>query len=850
MPVRRLPRWLVFTAVVVVLVLASLGSLAVGTARRSLPETEGQLTLPMLTAPVEVLRDSHGVPQIYADNPQDLFAAQGYVHAQDRFYEMDVRRHITAGRLSELFGPAQVVTDSYIKTMRWRRVAEQELTLLSSSTRRYLDAYASGVNAYIRGRAAADLSLEYSLLGLQGLNYQPEPWTAADSVAWLKAMAWDLSANYDEEIERSLMNVRVGPELTADLFPAHRLDEFAPIVAEGSVVAGRFDVRADRGSLRPAPAGPAWAELGAAREALVSADKARRAIPPLVGSTELGPETGSNSWVVSGDRTASGKPLLSNDPHLATSIPSVFAQVGLHCRVVSVACPFDVSGFSFAGMPGVIIGKNATIAWGLTTSYADVQDLYLEEVRGDTVRVGDRFVPLEISTEQISVAGEDQPRTITIRSSPHGPLLSDVDAQLQQVRAGPTPPEGSTYAVALKWTALTPGRSMDAVFGLDTATTFAQFRAAARLLDAPSQNLIYADTAGNIGYQLPGAIPSRGKGDGLTPNPGWDPAYDWQGVIAFDELPYLYNPPTGFIVTANQPVIGPQYPYRLGSNFSYGWRSQEIIDRLDAAGPLTPESAEQLFYDDTVRFAADLVPSLLKIAVADGWVAEGQRTLVGWDYAADADSAAAAYFHVVFHNILKLTFRDQMPKELWPTGGDRWYAVVEALLSQPDSPWWDDVATDTVERRDDILLAAMTNARKEATSLMSRDTREWSWGRLHRVTLTDRTLGSSGIGVVERVFNRGDYAVGGGPAVVNALSYNDRAGYAVTSGPTMRMLIDFSDLDRSRWVNQSGASGHAFADTYDDQLPLWVGNQMWDFVSTRAAVDASTVARLELLPGG
>ncbi|HET9872251.1 MAG TPA: penicillin acylase family protein [Propionibacteriaceae bacterium] len=848
---RRLPRWLIFTTVVVVLALASLSSLAVGTARRSLPQVDGQLNLSMLSRPVEVRRDAHGVPQIYAENPEDLFAAQGYVHAQDRFFEMDVRRHFTSGRLSEIFGPTQVAADSYIRTMGWRRVAEEELTLLSSRTRRYLDAYASGVNGYIAERSSADLSLEYSLLGVRGLDYEPDPWTAADSLAWSKAMAWTLSANSGEEIERSLMTASLGADRTAELFPDHLLEQFAPIVTQGSIAGGRFDINAGRGSARPAPPAFTPRQLSDARKALISADKARTTIPPFVGQAQRGPASGSNAWVVAGDRTDTGKPVLANDPHLATSMPSVFTQVGLHCRAVSTACPFDVTGFSFSGSPGVVIGKNAHLGWGLSNAYTDAQDLYLEEVRRNTVRVGTKFVPLDTRTEQISVFGEDQPRTITIRSSRHGPLLSDVDSQLQAVGAAPTPPSGSSYAVSLRWTALEPGRSMDAIFGMNAATSVQAFRSALRLVDAPSQNVVYADITGNIGYQLAGSVPIRGAGDGRTPAPGWDAAYDWKSVLPFDQLPEVQNPPQGYIVAANQPIIGDQYPRPLGSNFSYGWRSQEILDRLNETRPITADAMEQIFYDDTIRFAADLVPTLLKIKVRDPWIAEGQRTLVGWDYSAAADSAAAAYFQVLFHNVLKLTFRDQMPTELWPTGGDRWYAVVAALVKQPANPWWDDTATpDVVEKRDDILLAAMTAARKEMTSLVSRDTDRWQWGRIHRVTLTNTTLGVNGFGMVERLFNRGNLPVGGGPAVVNAMGYNDEAGYAVTNGPAMRMLINFAELDRSRWVNQSGASGHPFTPTYDDQLPMWAGNRMWDFVSSKPAVDAATVARLEMQPGG
>jgi len=498
-----------------------------------------------------------------------------------------------------------------------------------------------------------------------------------------------------------------------------------------------------------------------------------------------------------------------------------------------------------------VIGKNTKIAWGLTTSNVDVQDLYLEEVRGDTVRVGETYVPLQVIEEEIRVRGEDEPRKIRIRSSRHGPLLSDVDDQLQHLGAGTPRPSQEPYAVALSWVALSPGRTMDAVLAIDQATDFTQFRAAAALLAAPSQNMIYADTSGNIGYQLPGVVPLRKRSNGQIPSPGWDARYDWNGTIPFAELPYVYNPPAGFIVAANQPIIGPQYPHPLGSAYSYGWRSQEIIDRLRDASALTMDQAEEIFYDETIRVAADLVPTLLKIKVSDPWVFEGQQTLVGWDYSSAAGSPAAAYFNVIFHNILKLTFRDELPQEQWPHGGDRWYAVVDTLLEQPRDAWWDDVTTkDKVETRDDILLAAMTNARKEITSLMARDTDEWQWGRLHTVTLRNATLGTSAMPPIERLFNRGDFQVGGGPGIVNAMGYNDTLGYTVTTAPAMRMLIDLGDLDASRWVNQSGVSGHAYHRNYDDQMDLWVTNKLWPFVSSRPAVEARITHRLELSSSG
>jgi penicillin amidase len=843
----RLPRWLILTVIVVALALGGLSSLGVATVRRPFPQVEGEIALPVLSRPVEVLRDANGVPHLYADDPQDLFAAQGFVHAQDRFFEMDLRRHITAGRLSELFGPSQVTTDAFTRTMGWRRVAEQELDLLSARARRYLDAYASGVNAYLRGRSTSDISLEYTLLGVQGLRYEPEDWTAVDSLAWLKAMAWDLSANRGQEIDQALTAAAVGKDRAAELWPDYPMHDFDPIVTAGAIQDGVFDPSARPATV--ASAGLTDAQTRAAVPALQAVAAASAGMPELVAPDGLGSEVGSNSWVIAGSRTATGKPILGNDPHLAISIPSVFTQVGLHCRVVSDACPFDVSGFSFAGMPGVIIGKNSKISWGLTTSYVDAQDLYLEELRGNTVRVGARFQDLDVHTEQIKVQGEEKPRTLIIRSSRHGPILSDVDPDLQDL-SGEQARDDKTFGIALSWTALTPSRSMDGIFDLNRATNFDQFRAAIGRIGAPSQNLVYADVEGNIGYQLAGDVPRRGKGDGRTLSPGWDTGYDWRGLQPYERLPYSLNPAKGYIVAANQPIIGAGYPDRLGSDYSYGWRSQELADRLKSAKGVTLDQAEQLFYDDTNRFAADLVPLLLKVKVDDPWVAEGQTSMVGWDYGTGADSAPAAYFNVVVNNVLELTFRDELPERLWPGSGDRWYGVLSRMIEKPDDPWWDDVTTpDVTEQRDDILLAAMTQARKEITSLIARDVDQWQWGKLHRITLRHQTLGESGIPPIEAMFNRGDFPADGGPAVVNAMAYDLSEPYRVINGPTMRMLIDLSDLDQSRWVNQSGVSGHAYDSNYDDQTGFWATNRMWEFLSGPDRIKAATTRRLVLNPG-
>lgn len=838
-----MPRWAFITMITVVLVLAGLASFSVVTVRMSFPHTDGSVQVAPLGRPVTVLRDASGIPRIYADTPEDLFAAQGYVDAQDRFFEMDVRRHITSGRLSELFGESQVDTDIYLRTLGWRRVAEEELGLVSQRTRRYLDSYAAGVNTYIDTHSANELSLEYAVLGLQGLSYIPRPWTAVDSLAWLKAMAWDTGSNMWQELEVGVLSETIGPERARSIQPFYDPEVFRPIVGHGAVRGGAFDPEATPGAHRPAVRTELGPDALAALEAVAGGG---RELSEWMGRP--GQSGGSNSWVISGEQTVSGKPILVNDPHLTTSIPGIFTQVGLHCRTVSADCPFNVTGFSFSGMPGVIIGHNADISWGLTTPYVDTQDLVIEQIRDGRVRRGEDWVPISARTEEIRVAGAE-PRSVTIRQTSHGPILSDVDPSAKRHLGADPGADRVETAVALKWAALAPSRSIEAIFALNVATNFDEFRAAAELLEAPSQNLLYADTAGNIGYQLPGAIPIRKSGDGLRPVPGWDPAYDWEGMIPFAELPYALNPPEGYLVAANQQVIA-GYPRPLGHNYSMGWRSQQIIHEINLRGePFTVETTQVIFADSKVRYADLIVPALLAITPEEEWVADGQRVLADWDHTSPPDSAGAFYFHLVMKHVVQLTFDDEIPEDLRTGASDRWYAVVAELLREPNNEWWDDKSTSSIENRDSILARALTNARRDATRIRSEKPSGWDWGHSHRLKLKHQTLGSSGIGPVEAIFNRGDYPVGGGTAVVLAWSFHDREGFGVTNGPVMRMIVDLDDLDNSRWVNLSGQSGHAYHPNYADQLPLIARNELLPWAYTRQRVEAATTQRLELLPG-
>ncbi len=852
---RLLPRTVrvsayVATGVVALLVVALVALTVL--VRQPFPETEGELTLAGLESDVTVLRDDAGIPQLYGDSVGDLMRAQGFVHAQERFFEMDVRRHITSGRLSEIFGEATVETDAFVRTLGWREVAEQEVALLEPETRAAFEAYADGVNAYLEQTDPGELAVEYRVLGLTGLDYQPEPWTTADSLAWLKAMAWDLQGNMTEEIDRVLAMSMNSPELVTELFPPYDATTRTPIVTEGAVVDGVFDQDATGGSRLPAR--PGYLSSPEALDALRAVRDRVDRVPAFLGK---GDGLGSNSWVVSGDRSSTGQPLLANDPHLGVGMPGIWMQMGLHCRTVSEDCPLDVSGFTFSGTPGVVIGHNADIAWGFTNLGPDVADLYLEKVEGDRWRHDGRMRPLTVRREVIEVAG-GEPEEITVRSTAHGPILSDVDPLVAEAgeRATPDHPGGAApvggYAVSLAWTALEPSGTADAIMDLNVANDWDEFRAAASSFAVPSQNLVYADREGHIGYQAPGRIPIRKSGnDGRVPAEGWRADDDWTGdYVPFDGLPSVLDPEEGFIVTANQQVIGGDYPYFLTDDWDQGYRSQRIREVIQGEQDLSLAEMTELQLDTRNPMAPTLVPFLLDVELPDGYWSDGQELLRDWDFRQPPGSAAAAYYNVVWSELLELTFHDDLPEEAWPDGGDRWMAAVSGLLRDPDDPFWDDRETDDeVETRDDVLVEAQLQARDEMTVRQDRNPAEWEWGHLHRLDLIHPTLGASGIAPVEWLVNRGGWEVGGGGSIVNATAWDAREGYQVSAAPSMRMVVSMADLDDSRWISLTGVSGHPFHDHYTDQTDLWVDGEYLPWPSSREAVEAAAEDELTLVPG-
>jgi len=822
------------------------------TVQRSFPQVSGELSLEGLDGAVTVQRDELGIPVITAGDSHDLFFAQGYVHAQDRFWEMDLRRHVTSGRLSELFGSSQVATDSFLRTLGWRKVAEQEVAALDAPTRSYYESYAEGVNAYLADHQGADASVEYAVLGLQNPGYEIEPWTPADSVAWLKAMAWDLRDNIVSETQRALMAPDFTAEQIDELYPGYPYDRNPVIVPkitpppEAAVAPASFSTTDASPSAQTASL--EWSRV----------DGVLEAVSELVG--DAGEGIGSNSWVVSGDLTESGMPLLANDPHLSASLPSVWHQMGLRCAKVSEECPFDVAGFGFSGMPGIIIGHNADIAWGFTNLTTDVTDLYLEKIEGDQYWRDGALVPLESRTETIRVAGGDSVK-LDIRSTVHGPVISGVSDDFATITKEPytgtagtvSPPVGpptGEYAVALQWTALEPGTTASAIFALDAAKDFADFRDAAALFDVPAQNLVYADTAGNIGYQTPGRLPIRGAGDGSLPQPGWDSSYDWKGFIPAAELPVSYNPPEGYIVTANNAITGADYPYALTRDWDYGWRAAritELITRKIALGPLTADDLRDIQADDQFWIGIRLASAFDDVKTGNTKTDAALELLRSWDVQNDADSAAAAYANALWDELARNLFVRGREVAAPLSNQGRLFLVVDKILDDPASPWWQNPGLD-VSSRAAMLERTAVGAYKRLAKLQGDRPDRWNWGELHALPLRNGTFGESGVAPIEWLFNRGPYPVSGGSSVVNATGWDLGSSFATITVPSMRMIVDLSDLDASRWNQLTGQSGHTFHENYVDQTPAWQRVELTPWAFSPKAVDAATVHTLTLVP--
>ena len=777
------------------------------------------LTGPGLKDTVHIYRDEFGIPHIYANNPEDMFFAQGYVHAQDRMWQMEFWRHISQGRVSEIVGEPGIENDKFIRTSGWNRIAaanteyyERELPEAMNA----LDAYSAGVNTWL-AENNGDISINQRVLGLVGEPWEIEPWQPVHSIGWGVVMGWDLGGNWQDELQRARLYKLLGQEATDELQPGYPYDT-RPVIAPTSEISAA--ARSASGLTASIP------EIDWAR---VSTDLIGR--PPA--ALGRGPFLGSNNWVVSGDHTESGLPLLANDPHLGIQMPSIWYEIGLH------APGWDVRGFSFAGIPGVIVGHNNRIAWGVTNVGPDVQDLYIEKINPDNPNQYEymgEWKDMTVIEEVIQVnGGEDI--VLQVRETQHGPIISDVL-------------EDQPDVLAMRWTATSgPSRILQSVLSINQAQNFDEFREALRYWEIPSQNFVYADVDGNIGYQTPSLIPIRQSGQGMIPVPGWTGEYEWDSYIPFEELPFIFNPAKGYIVTANHAVVDEQYPYFIARDWASGDRGQRITDMLDeaiAAGPVAADDFARIHSDSYSLRAESYVPLLASLTSEDADVQRALDLLREWDYQERRDSVAASLFEIFYMQLARNVLADDVGEE--NVGDAHSIIYFHQLAGDPAARWWDDTTTAATETREDILLRSLTDAVAWLTETLGGDMDDWTWGSLHQATFASTPLGESGIGPIEALVNRGPFPADGGSDLVNANNWSWDEPAAVQSHPSMRMIVDLSDFDASQTVIPTGQSGHPGNRHYDDQIELWLNGQYHPMHFSREAVEAAAVDHLVLQP--
>ncbi len=765
--------------------------------RRPLPTINGRLKLNGLRDRVEIIRDEWGVPHIYAQNDEDVFFAQGFVHAQDRLWHMEMNRRLPAGRLSEMFGEIAFGTDKLLRIIGLQRASKNDWMHASAETVLALNAYARGVNAFLETHHNK-LPLEFTLL-----RFSPEPWRPLDSLGWIKMMAWGQGLNWDAELVRAAILEKLGPERTAQLLGSDIADA-NPIILNQSAV-------------------PAF-------ERLVSELREAKNFLNLHSPVGM-----SNNWVVDGTKTVTGKPLLANDPHLPLQMPSLWYEMHLSTP------EWQAAGVTLPGVPMVIIGHNQDIAWGVTNAFVDAQDLYIEQFDPNDAaryRVNDTWEKANIVREEIRVKGEAQPRALDVTITRHGPIVNDWFSNSPCAM-------GDDTRLALKWAANDASRSVHAGLKLLRAKNWDEFNIALRDWTEPALSFVFADRAGNIGYHLAGNTPVRKKGKGATPVPGWNDEYEWLDYLTHDELPEVYNPAVHLVVTANNTVVGTEYPHHLSLDTMNGYRANRIIQLLTAHEKLSADDYAKI-QTDVYCIPAAAFTQLLRacdefIAQHDALRARSTAALQAldllnaWDCHLTADSVAGALYETTLHFAMEHLYKPWLGALtntfigvgfhplLHPVNGgyiDRAYLIALRILQNQETEWMRDAQGNPLTRVD-ILAHALNDALQYLETHHGANMQKWQWGALHRASFK-HPLGA--VKPLDKVFNRGPFPYGGDTATVwqgafiPQLPIPDDAVFTAS----WRQILDLSDWDNSRGVHPTGQSGHPASKHYADQMPLWL----------------------------
>lgn len=798
--------------VAIVFAVAS-GAAAVWYRSASQPQMDGRLQLQGLKAAVEIVRDAEAIPHIYARSAEDAYFALGFVHAQDRLWQLDMNRRIAAGRLAEVLGPKALGTDRFMRTLGVYRNAQAIVRHLAPEARAALDAYARGINAYLAHRSGP-LPIEFLLTGAP----QPEPWQAADSLAWQTMMAWDLSGNWTQE----LLRMRLSQRLTLS-----QINQFlAPYPGDAPLKT------MDYTGLYRALAGTAQ-----------QLNKVAQAAPPSLVQGK-----GSNNWVVSGSLSESGKPLLANDPHLNLSMPSVWYLAHLS------AAGLNVIGGTLPGIPSVVLGHNDRIAWGFTNTGPDVQDLYIERIDpGDPARyqTPDGWAAFSVRKEIIKVKGEPDVE-IEVRTTRHGPVISGA-----LPLADKAPLDAKRYVIAFAWTALrADDLTFQAAYKLNRAGNWQEFLDAAQDFASPQQNIVYADIDGNIGFIAPARIPVRKPGNdlmGLAPAPGWDSRYDWDGFVPFDALPRRFNPASQQVVTANEKIVGPDYRYFLTSEWDAPYRANRI-NKLLAAREKHSVDSFALIQKDVVSLAAqELLPVLRQTVPRSQRARLALAALSSWNGAMEADRIEPLLYSAWMRAASRRMFADELGDELmrdyW-TQRNAHLPMVRALKNvEGQSVWCRDVTAEAAPQTcAELLSASLEEALADLERRYGADMSAWKWGDAHAAHAEHRPFGK--VPGLSELFDM-RIPTPGDSHTVNAGRYNLRdeaEPFASRHAASLRAIYDLADLENSRFIDSSGQSGNFLSPFYRNYAERWAETKYLPMKTSRETVERGKIGTLTLAP--
>lgn len=774
-----------------------LGSLLGWMDRGNKPVINGELSVGGLQQEVEVLRDRWGIPHIYAQNAHDVFFAQGFIHAQERLFQMELNRRTAQGTLSEVFGELALETDRATRTFGFNRLGRIDWANADDEMKAVIVAYCEGVNAYLNWMGGK-LPVEFKLLG-----FRPKPWQPEDTTAFARVMMWQLSHAWHSEIVRLQIQEKVGAEHLADL--EIHYPEKSPITLPNGI---EFNRLGEDGRI-------------------VSAEG------PFLKRGQ-----GSNSWVIGRGKSDDGHTYLFNDMHLALSIPGLWYQVHLN------GGDYHVTGVSLPGAPGVLVGHNEHIAWGMTLAFIDCEDLYLEQMdpldetkylfRGE-------WIQAEVIPETIPVKGKTEPHIEKVLVTRHGPIISDVVGQ-------------PNIRLAVRSMALRPGKSLSAWLALDRAREWDDFVLAMRQIEAPQLNVCYADVHGNIGYWMTGRTPIRAQGDGRLPVPGWHGEYEWVGEVPFEQMPHALNPEQGFVVHTNNKIVTDDYPYYLGNVWMNGSRARRITEVIQSKEKLSREELCRLHVDYKSLPAKELAEKLQRFSMESRKAQQIQSLLNGWDGDLSPESRAGCVYEVARMALVRNLLEPALGKDLTEQYLGKAFSpvlmtlheffghditLVLRMLDQPEN-WWVEQAGGLQKWVEKSLVQAAEWLEKE----LGADSSGWKWGRIHGAVFP-HPLGLQK--PLDQAYNRGPFPIGGDADTPCQTAYQPHQPYHNNAwAPSFRQVVDLDDLTRSLTIAPPGQSGHVKDRHYDDLIQPWLEGQYHPQLWTREQVEKEAEGKLIL----